>query len=227
MERGGDDLFSALDALQAPIYVTDADGVVTHFNQACIGFAGRTPAVGKDRWCVTWKLYTDEGAFLPHDQCPMALAIHEKHVVRGVTAVAAGGIITFNCGPKPVTIMMTATAKVVNTSHRIVLDGGVEDAQEIHALDMLHRQEIGGPDLAVAERLYDVRMVQVDGDLGLVLEHLAELRRLRQRRMDLLDDEDLGQALRQRLARQEELGHAAGAESTNELIFSEGVHSRR
>jgi hypothetical protein len=41
-----------------------------------------------------------------------------------VRAVAEGGIITFNCGPRPVTITMTATAKVVNTSHRIVLDGG-------------------------------------------------------------------------------------------------------
>jgi len=41
-----------------------------------------------------------------------------------VEAVAEGGIITFDCGPKPVTITMTATAKVVNTSHEIVLDGG-------------------------------------------------------------------------------------------------------
>jgi hypothetical protein len=41
-----------------------------------------------------------------------------------VKAVAQGGIIAFNCGPKPVTIKMTATAKVVNTSHRVVLDGG-------------------------------------------------------------------------------------------------------
>ena len=42
-----------------------------------------------------------------------------------VKAVAAGGIITFDCGPAPVTIRMKATAKVVN-SHgpRIVLDGG-------------------------------------------------------------------------------------------------------
>ncbi|MFI5835223.1 hypothetical protein ACIA5A_16270 [Micromonospora sp. NPDC051300] len=42
-----------------------------------------------------------------------------------VKAVAAGGIITFDCGPAPVTITMKATAKVVN-SHgpRIVLDGG-------------------------------------------------------------------------------------------------------
>jgi hypothetical protein len=41
-----------------------------------------------------------------------------------VRAVGEGGIITFNCGPKPVTIVMTQTAKVVNTRHRIVLDGG-------------------------------------------------------------------------------------------------------
>jgi hypothetical protein len=41
-----------------------------------------------------------------------------------VAAVAAGGIITFSCGPDPVTITMTATAKVVNTSQQVVLDGG-------------------------------------------------------------------------------------------------------
>ncbi|MEU4789745.1 hypothetical protein AB0F95_08575 [Micromonospora tulbaghiae] len=42
-----------------------------------------------------------------------------------VKAVAAGGLITFDCGPAPVTITMKATAKVVN-SHgpRVVLDGG-------------------------------------------------------------------------------------------------------
>jgi hypothetical protein len=40
-----------------------------------------------------------------------------------VKAVAEGGIITFNCGPNPITITMHATAKVVNTSHRVVLDG--------------------------------------------------------------------------------------------------------
>jgi hypothetical protein len=41
-----------------------------------------------------------------------------------VSAVAAGGISTFNCGPGPVTIVMTATAKVRNTTGRTVLDGG-------------------------------------------------------------------------------------------------------
>ena len=87
VERG-DNLFDALEALPAPIYVTDAEGLITHFNQACIGFAGRTPVVGKDRWCVTWKLYTEDGAFLPHDECPMAVAIRDRRMVRGVSAVA-------------------------------------------------------------------------------------------------------------------------------------------
>ncbi|HEX3089937.1 MAG TPA: hypothetical protein VHQ23_14885 [Ilumatobacteraceae bacterium] len=41
-----------------------------------------------------------------------------------VDAVARGGIITFNCGPEPMIILMTDTAKVVNTSAVVVLDGG-------------------------------------------------------------------------------------------------------
>jgi hypothetical protein len=41
-----------------------------------------------------------------------------------VRDVAAGGITTFNCGPKPITIVMAATARVIKTRHLVVLDGG-------------------------------------------------------------------------------------------------------
>jgi hypothetical protein len=41
-----------------------------------------------------------------------------------IKAVAAGGIIRFNCGSKPVTILMTATASVPKTRRLVVLDGG-------------------------------------------------------------------------------------------------------
>ncbi|MFF5054150.1 hypothetical protein ACFY1S_13300 [Micromonospora sp. NPDC000663] len=42
-----------------------------------------------------------------------------------VKAVAAGGVITFDCGPAPVTIKMAATAKVRNANGpTVVLDGG-------------------------------------------------------------------------------------------------------
>jgi hypothetical protein len=42
-----------------------------------------------------------------------------------VDAVAEGGVITFDCGPEPVTITLDRTAKVFNdTGPRIVIDGG-------------------------------------------------------------------------------------------------------
>lgn len=42
-----------------------------------------------------------------------------------VNAVAQGGIITFNCGPDPVTIVVPQTAKVFNNKGpKIVIDGG-------------------------------------------------------------------------------------------------------
>jgi hypothetical protein len=40
-----------------------------------------------------------------------------------VRAVARGGVIRFRCGPRPVRIELRRTAKVVNTSRRVVLDG--------------------------------------------------------------------------------------------------------
>lgn len=42
-----------------------------------------------------------------------------------IAAVAKGGVITFDCGPEPVTITLTKPAKVVNdTGPDIVIDGG-------------------------------------------------------------------------------------------------------
>jgi hypothetical protein len=41
-----------------------------------------------------------------------------------VRAVAKGGVITFNCGKLPVTIVMSQTANVRKTTRHVVLDGG-------------------------------------------------------------------------------------------------------
>jgi PAS domain S-box-containing protein len=88
VKQGSYELHQALDTLPVPVYVTDAEGVITYYNRACVAFAGRTPRVGRDSWCVTWRLYTKDGQFLPHDQCPMAVAIQERRPVRGVEAIA-------------------------------------------------------------------------------------------------------------------------------------------
>ena len=92
-----------LQALPAAIYTTDVSGRVTFFNKACIEFAGRTPRIG-DMWCVTWKLYHPDGRPLPHDECPMAIALKENRPIRDVEAVAErpdGSRICFMPYPTP------------------------------------------------------------------------------------------------------------------------------
>ncbi|HMI40393.1 MAG TPA: hypothetical protein VK485_04085 [Sphingomicrobium sp.] len=76
------------DAFPAPLYATDKTGKILYFNPACVEFAGRTPTLNVDRWCVSWKLYASDGAALAHDQCPMAVAIRVGKSVRGVEAFA-------------------------------------------------------------------------------------------------------------------------------------------
>lgn len=95
---------AVLDALPAPIYTTDAQGAVTYWNRACVVLAGREPRLGEDHWCVTWKIYTTTGEFMPHDQCPMAEAIHRREAVRGKVAIALrpdGSRVAFRAYPTP------------------------------------------------------------------------------------------------------------------------------
>ena len=76
-----------LQALPTAIYTTDAEGRIDFYNEAAVEFAGRRPALG-DQWCVTWRLLNPDGSPLPHDACPMAIALKEGRPVRGAEAIA-------------------------------------------------------------------------------------------------------------------------------------------
>ena len=79
---------AVIEALPAAVYTTDALGRVTMFNQAAVDFSGRTPEVGTDSWCVTWKLYHPDGTPMPHAECPMAMSLQTGDPIRGYEAVA-------------------------------------------------------------------------------------------------------------------------------------------
>jgi PAS domain S-box-containing protein len=85
--KGEGELRSVLDGLPAAVYTTDAAGRITYFNRAAVELAGRKPELGKDEWCVSWRLYTADGTPLPHDSCPMAVALKENRPIRGVEAI--------------------------------------------------------------------------------------------------------------------------------------------
>jgi PAS domain S-box-containing protein len=109
-----------LAAIPAAIYTTDADGKVTYFNQAAVDLAGRTPVLGSDEWCVTWKLYNPDGTPLPHEQCPMAIALKEGRAIRSAEVVAErpdGTRVPFIPFPTP---LRDASGKLVGAINMLV-----------------------------------------------------------------------------------------------------------
>ncbi len=77
-----------IEALPIALYGTDAEGRLTFFNPAAVRLSGRVPDLGTDRWCVTWKLYLADGTPLPHEQCPMAIALRGGEVATGIECIA-------------------------------------------------------------------------------------------------------------------------------------------
>jgi PAS domain S-box-containing protein len=77
-----------VEALPAAVYMTDAAGRITFFNEAAVELAGHRPKLGGDLWCVGWRLHRPDGAPLSHDESPMAIALREDRPVRGIEVIA-------------------------------------------------------------------------------------------------------------------------------------------
>src|SRR5689334_4634239 len=66
-----------LDVLPAAVYTTDAQGRITFYNKAAVELWGCSPELGQSTWCGSWRLHWPGGRPMPHDQCPMAVALKE------------------------------------------------------------------------------------------------------------------------------------------------------
>jgi PAS domain S-box-containing protein len=77
-----------LQALPVAVYMTDAQGRITFYNEAAADLWGARPKIGESEFCGSWKLYWPDGRPLPHDECPMALALKEGRRNSGMAAVA-------------------------------------------------------------------------------------------------------------------------------------------
>lgn len=72
-----------IQALATAIYICDKEGYIKFYNKAAIDLWGRTPEIGKDLWCGSWKIFTPDGVPMSFDDCPMAKALREGRPVRG------------------------------------------------------------------------------------------------------------------------------------------------
>lgn len=107
---------AVLTALPTAIYTTDAEGRITFFNDAAVELWGTRPEL-HSHWCGSWRLYHPDGSPMPHDECPMAVALRENRIVRGGEAVAErpdGTRVPFLAFPTPLRDASGALVGAVN-----------------------------------------------------------------------------------------------------------------
>lgn len=142
-----------LQALPTAIYITDAAGRLTFFNEAAAKLWGRRPALGSTQWCGFQRMFAPDGAPLSHDQNPLARALREQRPISGEQAIgerADGTRIAVLCSPRPLRDARGTLVGAINTLVDVTSLKAAEDAvrrraQEQAALyrftDQLYRAE--------------------------------------------------------------------------------------
>ncbi|WP_165820078.1 sensor histidine kinase [Microvirga sp. KLBC 81] len=142
-ERARDRRFrQLLDALPAAVYTTDAAGRITFYNEAAAELWGCQPELGKSEWCGSWLLFWPDGTPLPHDECPMAVALKENRAIRGAEAVAErpdGIRVPFIPFPTPLHDASGKLVGAVNMLVDITDRKRAEDQQALLVRELHHR----------------------------------------------------------------------------------------
>lgn len=131
-----------LDALPVAVYTTDSAGRITFFNEAAVDLWGHRPELSKSEWCGSWRLYWPDGRPMPHEQCPMAVALKEQRPVRGAEAFAErpdGTRVPFIPYPTPLFDAAGVLTGAINTLVDITDRKRTEEQQNLLLREMHHR----------------------------------------------------------------------------------------
>ncbi len=175
-------LAQLLDALPSAVYMTDAQGVITYYNRAAALLAGREPVIGKDLWCVSHRLYSPDGEFIPHERCPMAVALREQRAVRGVELVVErpdGVRVPIMPFPTPLTDANGAFIGAVN----VLID--ISEQKRTHD-SLVRRTQLQAAMLRLTDGLYRASSIEECYDAA--LDAIAEALECKRASILLFDD---------------------------------------
>ena len=102
-----------LKAMPVAVYVTDANGRITFYNDAAADLWGRRPEIGSARWHECIRLFFSDGRPMRLDESPMAVTLREGRACLGREVVAErpdGSRVAFVPFPSP---LKDATGRVV------------------------------------------------------------------------------------------------------------------
>jgi PAS domain S-box-containing protein len=77
-----------LRGLPAGVYKTDHEGRITYYNEAAAALWGRRPELGESEFFGSWKLICSDGAPIPIEEWPSAIALRERRQIRATAVVA-------------------------------------------------------------------------------------------------------------------------------------------
>ncbi len=157
-----------LDALPAAVYTTDAAGRITYYNDAAAKLWGHRPPLGASEWCGSWKLFWPDGTPMPHEKCPMAVALKENRPVRGMEAACErpdGTRVPFIPYPTPLHDEAGNLVGAVNMLVDITERKRAEEQQALMVRELHHRvrntlatvQAIMGSTARTAETIEDFK----------------------------------------------------------------------
>jgi len=114
-----------MELLPVGVYTCEApSGQITYYNGHASTLWGRSPNLGDthERFCGSYRLFHSGGEFLPHDQCPMAVAIREGREFRNQEVEVArpdGSRFTALVNIDPITDEQGNVLAAINVFHDI------------------------------------------------------------------------------------------------------------
>ncbi len=105
--------------LPSALYTCDADGYIQLYNESAVKLWGREPIIGKDVWCGSWEIFTQDGSPMPLEECPMAIALKENRIVNTELIVRRPDGTERNIIPYPRPILGTS-GKIIGAVNTLI-----------------------------------------------------------------------------------------------------------
>lgn len=165
-----------IQLLPAAVYSTDAAGLILQYNAAAAALWGVSPEAGKTLWSDLWKIFDRDGQPVLPEATPMAMALRDGLVPKGVELTvegAGGGRKTVACFPRPVHDAHGALTGAVNMLIDITeqneagkrrMTASLERSAEEHNAELLRKNE----ELKKSEERYH-KMIEEVEDYAILL----------------------------------------------------------